>query len=304
MEPRPPVPPLRIAILCQADSWYARDLIRAAGPEDTLVPVGYRELSVARGPGLRLTVRPAEGPPLELADFDALLIRSMPLGSLEQVIFRVNTLHAAASAGLAVVNSPRSLEIAIDKWLTLEVAAASGVAVPRTAVCQNRQQALQAFESLGGDVVVKPLFGGEGRGLMRVSCADLAWRVFSTLEVNQSVIYLQEFVPHGGADVRVLVIGRQAYAIRRVNEGDWRTNLARGGRAVPYQASAQELEMAFAAAEAVGAEVAGVDLLAGADGRPLLLEVNAVPGWKGLAEALRVDIAAQVLEHVRGRVSL
>jgi ribosomal protein S6--L-glutamate ligase len=234
-----------------------------------------------------------------LSDFDAMLVRSMPLGSLEQVIFRVNALHAAQAAGCRVVNKPRTLEIAIDKWLTLATVANFGIATPRTFVCQSRDQAIQAFESLAGDVVVKPIFGGEGRGLMRISCPDLAWRVFGTLEVNQSVLYLQEFIPHSGSDIRIFLIGDDAFAMTRSNPNDWRTNISRGAIGTAYQATAEELDIAVKAASAIDADIIGVDLLRANDGRLLLIEVNAIPGWKGLANALNLDISRRVIDYLK-----
>ncbi len=223
----------------------------------------------------------------------------MPLGSLEQVIFRVNSLHAAAAKGLPIFNSPRSLEIAIDKWLTLELATRAGIKVPKTIVCQTREQAMQAFEDLSRDVVVKPIFGGEGRGIMRVSCSDLAWRVFGTLQVGQSVIYLQEFIEHGGQDIRVFLIGEETYSIRRTNQSSWKTNLACGAKASVHHPSSAELEMAGQAAAATETLLAGVDLIRDHNGQLYLLEVNAVPGWKGLAKTLDVDISRKVLDYIR-----
>ena len=231
--------------------------------------------------------------------FDAVLVRAMPMGSLEQVIFRVNALHAAVSNGQAVFNSPRTLEIAIDKWLTLDLLARAGLTVPRTAVCQSRAQAMQLFETWNCPVVVKPVFGGEGRGLMQIDCTDLAWRIFGSLEVNQSVIYMQEYAEHVGYDLRLLRIGDECFSIARHNQTDWRTNLTRGGHAKPHQATATQLDIANRAAAAIGASMLGIDLLPTKDGRLLLLEVNAVPGWKGLANCLDVDIAEKIFNHMR-----
>src|SRR5437868_6668671 len=79
--------------------------------------------------------------------------------------------------------------------------------VPPTIVCQHADLALEAFTRLGGDVVVKPLFGSEGRGMVRLSDPDLAWRTFRTLERTQSVLYIQQFIAHPGWDLRIFVLG-------------------------------------------------------------------------------------------------
>src|SRR5205814_8188257 len=123
-------------------------------------------------------------------------------------------------------------------------------------------------------VVVNPLVGAEGRGLIRVSDPEMAWRTFRTLERLQAVIYLQRFVRHPGWDLRVFVLGgRVLAAMRRYAKDGWRTNVAQGGRAEVASATAEEAQLALAAAEAVGAPIAGVDLLPRPDGGYYVLEV-------------------------------
>jgi ribosomal protein S6--L-glutamate ligase len=224
----------------------------------------------------------------------------MPPGSLEQVVFRMDLLHRARAAGVMVLNSPAALESCVDKYLATAKLAGAGLPVPATAVCQHADAAIEAFHALGGDVVVKPLFGSEGRGMVRVSDPDLAWRTFRTLERTQAVLYLQTFVPHPGWDLRVLLLGgRVLGAMRRHARDDWRTNVAQGGRAEAVTPTADEERLALQAANAVGADFAGVDLLP-ADSGYVVLEVNAVPGWRALAPACGVDVAAAVVEHLAG----
>ena len=88
----------------------------------------------------------------------------MPAGSLEQVVFRMDILH---SAKVPVLNPPRAVETCVDKFLTSARLAAAGLPTPETTACQTADDALAAFAELGGDVVVKPLFGAEGRGIAR-----------------------------------------------------------------------------------------------------------------------------------------
>ena len=91
--------------------------------------------------------------------------------------------------------------------------------------------------------------------------------------------------------------------MRRRNEADWRTNVSRGARAEPVDLDDETLELAQRAAAAVGAPVAGVDLLTGRDGRTVVIEVNGVPGWKALARTLQVDVAKLVIEYVESAVA-
>lgn len=234
--------------------------------------------------------------------FDRFLVRGMPGGSLEQVIFRMNSLACLESAGVPVVNAPRSLEISIDKFLSLELLDAAGVAVPRTVACQTVEVALAAFQQMGGDVVVKPLFGGEGRGIFRISDPDLAARSFQTLVSLHNVIYLQPFIDHGGTDVRLLVVGDDLFAMRRTHDSDWRVNASRGADCRALTPTPELQDLAMQAARATGSAIAGVDVVFDRDDRPLVLEVNGVPGWNRLQDCCGVNISERVLAAVVGAV--
>jgi ribosomal protein S6--L-glutamate ligase len=226
----------------------------------------------------------------------------MPPGSLEQVVFRMDVLHELEQLGVAVLNPARSVEICVDKYWTSARLAAVGLPVPPTIVCQHADAALQAFARLGGDVVVKPLFGSEGRGMVRVSDPELAWRTFRAVERTQSVLYLQKYIAHPGWDLRVFVLGGKVLAaMRRQANGGWRTNVAQGGSAQVVDVNNTQTELALRATAAVGALVAGVDLLPGPDGEWFVLEVNAVPGWRALAGVCGVDVAAAILRFLSER---
>jgi RimK family alpha-L-glutamate ligase len=199
---------------------------------------------------------------------------------------------------VTVINPPKAIEAAVDKYLATARLAAAGLRVPRTIVCQTPEAAMAAFETLGGHVVVKPLFGSEGRGIARLQDEALAGRAFRMLAQLGGVLYVQEFIPHEGYDLRVLVIGERMFAMRRRSETDWRTNVSRGAIAEPVELTAEMATLARQAAEAIGAPVAGVDLLPVRDGMLYAIEVNAVPGWKALAATLDVDIARIVLDYV------
>ena len=210
----------------------------------------------------------------------------------------MDVLGRLAAVGAVVVNPPRSLEAAVDKYLASSKLQAAGLLVPRTMACQTVDDAMDAFALFGGDVVLKPLFGSEGRGIARLTDEAIALRTFKTLAQLQSVLYVQEFIPHEDFDVRLLVIGYRVLAMKRINQSDWRTNVARGATTEPFQPTPEMIEIALAAAGAVGAPLAGVDLLPDRNGRLYVLEVNAVPGWKALAATLQVDVAAMVLDYL------
>lgn len=278
--------PMNLCILSGGPGWHVQDLIRAAEARGHTVEIrDFRRLSGSVARGERL-----------LPEADCVLVRTMPPGSLEQVVFRMDLLHRLVAAGVSVLNPPAALETCIDKYLSTARLEAAGLPVPSTVVCQDAETALQAFEDLGGDVVVKPLFGSEGRGMCRVSDPELAWRTFRTLERTASVLYLQQFVPHYGYDVRAFVLGKKVLAaMRRRGSGDWRTNVAQGGQAEAIRLDDRLNELALRAAEAVRAPICGVDLLPAKDGTVYVLEVNAVPGWRALSRVCGLDVADEII---------
>jgi RimK family alpha-L-glutamate ligase len=171
------------------------------------------------------------------------------------------------------------------------------VPTPRTIACERREDALEAFDELGGDVIVKPLFGSMGAGMTRVDDRDVAYRVFHALEIERAVYYLQEALPPA-RDLRAFVVGgRVLAAIERVGAG-WRANLARGASARPAELSAEQERMCVEAAEVVGTDYAGVDLLG-----DHVLELNGIPGWNGLEEATGADVAGALVAHLETVVS-
>ena len=285
---------MQIAVLGSPRSWYLGDLRRAAQGRHVITSAAFGQLASQ----LDAKGFTASAGPCDLRQMDAVLVRSMPPGSLEQVVFRMDILNRLQDVGTMVVNPPRALEAAVDKYLASARLRAAGLLIPRTIACQTVADAVDAFATLGGDVVVKPLFGSEGRGIARVNDEAVAQRVFATLARLQSVLYLQEYVPHHGYDLRLLLIGERVLGMKRSNHADWRTNVARGAQAEPLTPSDEMIRMAQRAAEAVQAPLAGVDLLPGRDGRLYTLEVNAVPGWRALSAALQVDVATIVLEYL------
>jgi ribosomal protein S6--L-glutamate ligase len=305
---------MHFALLARPDGYYARDLVRAAtarGHRATVCP--FSGLSAALPTESLLAAGEVDDPrdvssAPELRSVDAVIVRTMPPGSLEQVVFRMNALARLERRGVVVVNSPRAVECAVDKYLTSALLADAGLRVPRTVVCETAEAALLALEQLGGDALVKPLFGSEGRGIVRVSDPDLAHRVFRAIERTGGVLYVQEFVPHPGWDLRVMVLdGRVLGGMRRHARDDYRTNVSLGGRAEVVAVGEREAEVSVRAAMAVGARIAGVDLLYrvppgckvdGSDPEPYVLEVNGVPGWKAFREATGLDVADRLVAAI------
>lgn len=282
-----------VTLLGERGGWHVQMLGEALGRSGhTVEVVSWQSVGAAIGPrGHRFT-------PKALSDADVVAVRGMPgvgagLQRLEEVIFRMDAVAQLEATGMPVVNSSRSLEIAIDKYLSLALLARAGIRVPRTTVVQGEAAARLAWNEFGGTCVAKPLFGSRGRGIRRVETAGEAATIG-----GDGVTYLQEFIPHPGWDLRVLVVGDEAFAMRRMAAaGEWRTNVSLGGRPEAVEASADEVGIARRAAATVGARIAGVDILPGPDG-PVVLEVNAVPAWRGLQSVVHTDLAEAVATEV------
>ena len=246
--------------------------------------------------------------PLSAFGADAVLARIIPAGSLEQIIYRVDALHWLEQRGIPVINSPRAIERSVDKFLTTALLQQAGIPVPETVVCEHADHAMAAIRRMlerGGDVILKPIFGSMGHGLVRVDDAEVAWRVVRTFEQIRAVFYVQRAIDHGGRDIRAFVVGgRVVGAIERsAPAGDWRTNVSRGGRPRTVDLTAEMERHAVTAVAAVGADYAGVDLVVSTAGEVFVLEVNGIPGWRGLQQATGIDVAAAIVERLEMRVA-
>jgi RimK family alpha-L-glutamate ligase len=294
---------LRVGVLGASGLWHSRALIAALadrGHEVLAIPA-TRLQSVVEEHGDMHVLGPHG---VALDALDLLIVRGLPRGSLEQVIFRMDALHVLAEHSVRCVNSPRAIERTVDKSWAGAVLAMSGVPTPPTIVCEHYDGAMQAFEQLGGDVVVKPLFGAMGNGIVRVEDRDVAHRVFRALELERTVYYVQGTVaPAGRRNLRVLVVaGEVAGAMERVTDS-WRANVARGARPRSVTLSDDERGLALAAAAAVEADVAGVDVLVTPDGEAVVLEVNGIPGWQALQSVCKRDLTRLVVSACEALVT-
>jgi RimK family alpha-L-glutamate ligase len=282
---------MNICVLTEPNGWHFLDLQRAAGEQHSITSHSFEDLSADVG-----KVHPLES-------YDAILARAMPGGSLPQIIFRMDVLLELERRGLPIFNPPRTIEASVDKYLTLCLLQKQGVPIPLTTVSQTMETALEQFEIFQSDVIVKPIFGSMGRGLNRIRTALEAEVCFSKQLQNGEVIYQQEFIEHGGTDFRLLVIGEEVLAMKRHHPSHWITNIAQGATGHPHQPTETEVELARDAAAAVGASIAGVDLVYDLKtGRPYVLEINSAPSWQTISAVLNLDVAKRVIEWVVGEV--
>lgn len=230
---------------------------------------------------------------------DAVLVRSVAAGSFEAITRRLGVLHALERLSVPVWNSAQAIERCVDKSMTTFLLQNAGLPTPPTFAVEGRAAAEEIAdrELPRMPLVLKPLFGAQGRGIRLIrSLADLP----APEEVND-VYYLQHYVPRAGPpfrDFRIFVVAGKAVAMMSRRGEHWITNINRG--AVPEQISGHDegrlADLAIAAANAVGADFAGVDIVPAADGSLLVLEVNSMPAWSGLQSVAAVNISDAIAE--------
>jgi RimK family alpha-L-glutamate ligase len=240
--------------------------------------------------------------------FDALpqfaFVRGVPGGTLQQVITRLDILHALEMLGVRVYNSGRAVERTVDKAMTSFLLHHHGIATPDTWVCESRHQAHEIMSreiSENRPLVIKPLFGSQGHGVRMIKKGD-ALPVPMEAHVD-GLYYLQRYVDSGEGvwhDHRVFVIrGKAMAAMVRYGES-WVSNVALGGICEALAHDTELGALAEAAAKAVGIDYCGVDIIRDRHGNLYVLEVNSIPAWKGLQGVVDVDIAQALVDDCLG----
>ena len=291
---------LKVGIIASdPKEWHVDRLtseLKARGAEAHVLPATRFRSGVGIEP--KLSVR---GYPID--DYDAVIVRKVPGGTAERVFYRMDALHRLEDLGVYVLNPSDAIEVAVDKYYTSARLEDAGIKTPRTVVTERFDEAMKAYEELGGDVVVKPLFGSLGMGISRVSDRDVAYRIFRALEMTQGVYYIQEYIPHDNRDIRAFVIGDEVVASMLRTADDWKTNISAGGRAKPYELEEELAELSVEATAAIGLEYSGVDILRSEDdGEAYVIELNSTPGWQGLQSVTESDITALVVDYLLSNI--
>lgn len=236
---------------------------------------------------------------------DGVFVRGVPGGTLEQVVLRLDFLHALKLLGIPVYNDGRAIERTVDKAMTSFVLAQAGIATPATWVTESETEARDIVirETVnGGELVVKPLFGSQGKGLKRVS--DVA--ELPAAADYDGVYYLQRYIEPaatGWHDWRVFVIDGSAVAAMSRHGKDWITNVSQGGHCEPADLEEHHGLRCLAehAVAALEMDYAGVDLIRDREGHTRVVEVNGIPAWKGLQSVSRVNIAQRLVDDFMDR---
>lgn len=292
----------RIAVFTDLPGWHGvrlREAFAARGAESRFVLLRDCALELCTNSARLRLPGFADGLP------DAAFVRGVAGGSLEEVVFRLDVLHALEAMGIAVYNSARAIERSVDKSLTSFLLAHGGLPTPPTLVTCDELEAQDWVrrETLARHrLVCKPLFGSQGEGITRIAAGDQ----LPTREEVKGVWYLQRYIesgPSGASDWRLFVVGGRVVAAMRRSSPGWRTNVAQGGTCHAGVAERDVNRIAEDAAAILGMDYAGVDLLRGLNGRWWVLEINSIPAWRGLQGVCGMDIASLLVDDLMSRLN-
>lgn len=282
-----------ILLVSDTRDWHARrmeEAYAARGARVTRVDLAACNFATARPSGIEI--------PGFAASPDAVHVRTLAAGSFEAVTRRLGVLHALGRLGVPVINDARAIEACVDKSMTSFLVARAGLPTPDTWALESYEQAraLARREIERGPLVLKPLFGAQGKGLKLIRAAD----DLPGPEAVAGVYYLQRFETvegEGFRDFRFFVCRGRIVAAMLRRASSWITNVKQGGEPFAVARDAGLEALALAAARAVGAVIAGVDLIVGREG-PRVLEVNSMPAWSGLQKVAATDIAGEIADDV------
>ena len=226
---------------------------------------------------------------------DAVHVRTLSGGSFEAITKRLGVLHALTKLGVVVWNDARAIERCVDKSMTSFLLGQAGVPTPPTWTMESAEAARELVEREAprGPLVLKPLFGAQGKGLRLIRRPE---DLPAPKEIA-GVAYLQRFQSNGAqdfADYRLFVLRGRVIAAMMRRASTWITNIKQGGQPLGVAPDPKMERLAIAAAEAVGAAIAGVDVLVTADSGPTVLEVNSMPAWSGVQKVSNRNIAEAI----------
>lgn len=244
-----------------------------------------------------------------------LQFRGKPLSHYDAILPRIG--NSITYFGTAVVRQFEQMDVytpntswgisnSRDKLRAIQIMSRHQIAMPATTFVRDRADVVQAIERVGGaPVVVKLLEGTQGIGVILAPDIKVAEAIIETLHSTRQNVLIQRFVKESkGRDIRALVVGDQVVAaMRRVaKDGEFRSNVHRGGSVERVDLDPEFERLAVRAAQIMGLRVAGVDMLEGEHG-PLVMEVNSSPGLEGVETATGLDVAGAVIDYIDNQVA-
>jgi ribosomal protein S6--L-glutamate ligase len=232
-----------------------------------------------------------------IPDFDAFIPR---IGS-SFTFHGVSVVRQLERMGITAAVSSESISRSRDKLMCSQFLVSEGIGVPKTYFSNSADDPKFILDIMGGTpIIIKLLEGTHGVGVVLAENYKTAETVIETFSKTGQKFVVQEFIKEaGGADIRAFVVDGEIIASMRRSamEGEFRSNLHRGGNAAIYEMSTEEKETALKACEVLGLKIAGVDMLQSERG-PLILEVNASPGLEGITTSTGIDVAGKIIDYV------
>ena len=231
----------------------------------------------------------------------AVFVRGIAGGTLQQITQRLNVLHALKMLGVIVYNDGKAIERTVDKAMTSFLLHKAGINTPKTWVCESRQQAHAIIEqniALNQQLVIKPMFGSQGRGVRLIE-NTLEKMPLPMDEHVDGVFYLQQFI-QSSSDYRVFIINNQVVAAMKRTGKTWLHNAALGAKCENIIDKTKEndvLRIALQAALVLEIGYCGVDVIRDSNGKLLVLEVNSIPAWRALQSVSRLNIAQVLVDE-------
>ncbi len=290
---------MRIAILSRNDRSYSTERIVSAADKrghqvEVLDPLRFAVNVEAGRPSLLYGGKPVES-------YDAVIPR---IGA-SITFFGVAVVRQFEQMGVFTLNGSHAITVARDKLRALQVLSRHAIGFPASSFVKHRDDILPAIDRLGGaPVIIKLLEGTQGVGVILAEDRRIAQAIVETLQSAQQNVLIQKFVKESrGRDVRAFVVGgRVVAAMRRIaTDGEYRSNVHRGGRTEAVTLSPEAERVALRSAQIMGLRVAGVDMLESNEG-PLVMEVNSSPGLEGIEGTTRIDIAGAIIRHCEEQV--
>ncbi len=238
---------------------------------------------------------------VDLSVLDAVIVRDLGPSTKNDISFRFDILCQLKELGVQVINSPESIARAANKYVSSYLFRKNGINTPGTVVTNNLDEAIKALSTFGC-AVVKPVFGYKGIGVERIENNEEGVKKLKELLEKNNLLYLQEFIPNPGRDIRVFVVDNKvAGSIYRIAPpGSWINNLSQGGSAKPCILTGEQEDLALRAARATGTVYAGVDIIEG--DRDYVIEINGTPSGKGIFEASGIDVAMKIAGYLKDLV--
>lgn len=231
-----------------------------------------------------------------LSNYDAMIPR---IGA-SITYFGTAVVRQLEQMNVFVANSSSGISNSRDKLRSMQIMSRHSIGMPKTTFVRDREDLIPAIERIGGaPVIIKLLEGTQGVGVILADTIKIAEAIIETLQTAKQNVLLQSFVAESkGRDIRAFVVGdRVVGGMRRVAQGDeFRSNVHRGGQVEAVELDEKFTETAIRAAQIMGLQVAGVDMLEGKDG-PQVMEVNSSPGLEGIERATGKDIAGAIVEY-------